>query len=159
MINKDYIEALMNTYSCNINKNIECNKRNCICNDGPCKRVSDFKYAKKTLLNYIKRIINKIRGYTDMNKSELKIEIDKDEALKDIRKVKKEVRQAVKECTFEINKLELKRRDILVIKVHSFFKANDMKRMKKELEKQLHRKVLLINDGIDIGHIISYRRK
>ena len=95
MINKTFIKTLIETYSCDINKNTECSKRNCICNNGPCKRVVEFKYAKKTPLNYIKRIINKIRGVYRLNKSEsiykLKIEIDKDEALKDIRKVKKEV--------------------------------------------------------------------
>lgn len=97
-----------------------------------------------------------------MNKSEskhkLKIEIDKDEALKDLRRIKKEVKEVVKECTFKINKLELKRKDILVIKVHAFLKENDMKNMKKNLEKQLHRRVLLINHGLDIDHVISYRK-
>ena len=89
----------------------------------------------------------------------LKIEIDKDEALKDIREVKKEVKETVKECTFELNKLELKRKDILVIKLHAFYKAKDIEIMKKQLEKQLHRKVLLIDDKIDISHVISYKKK
>lgn len=62
MISKAEIKARLETYSCNIYKNIECKKRNCICNNGPCKRVVDFKYAKRTPLNYIKRIINIIRG-------------------------------------------------------------------------------------------------
>ena len=34
-----------------------------------------------------------------------------------------------------------------------------MKRIKKELEKQLHRRVLLIDDRINIDHVISYRKK
>lgn len=62
MISKNYIKALMNTYSCNTNKNTRCNKKNCICNNGPCKRVIEFKYAKRTPLNYIKRLINILRG-------------------------------------------------------------------------------------------------
>ena len=88
----------------------------------------------------------------------LKIEIDKDEALKDIKEVKKEVKELVKECTFELNKLELKRKDILVIKLHAFYKAKDIEWMKKQIEKQLHRKVLLLNDTVDISHVISYKK-
>lgn len=93
------------------------------------------------------------------NSCKLKIEIDKNEALKDIREVKKEVKELVKECTFELNKLELKRKDILVIKLHALYKAKDIEIMKKQLEKQLHRKVLLIDDKIDISHVISYKKK
>lgn len=89
----------------------------------------------------------------------LKIEIDKDQVLKDIREVKKEVKELVKECTFELNKLELKRKDILAIKLHALYKAKDIEIMKKQLEKQLHRKVLLIDDQIDISHVISYKKK
>ena len=62
MISKTEIKARLETYSCNINKNIECNKRHCICNNAECKRTTNFKYAKRTPLNYIKRIINKNRG-------------------------------------------------------------------------------------------------
>lgn len=89
----------------------------------------------------------------------LKIEIDKEEALRDIREVKKEVKELIKECTFELNKLELRRKDILVIKVHALCKAKDIEIIKKQLEKQLHRKVLLIDDKIDISHVISYKKK
>lgn len=62
MISKTEIKARLETYSCNISKNIECNKRYCICHNGECKRTTDFKYAKRTPLNYIKRVINTIRG-------------------------------------------------------------------------------------------------
>lgn len=89
----------------------------------------------------------------------IKLELNKDEILKDIREVKKELNIIVKECTFELNKLELKRKDILVIKLHSLYKTKDAEIMKKQLEKQLHRKVLLINDNMDISHIISYKKK
>lgn len=60
MISKDYIKAVMETYSCNIKKNNKCNKRYCICNNGPCERTTEFKYAKKTLENYLKRLCNLI---------------------------------------------------------------------------------------------------
>ena len=53
-INKAVLKALLNTYSCDIKKNNECNKRYCICNNGECKRTTNYVYAKKTLWNYIK---------------------------------------------------------------------------------------------------------
>ena len=62
MISKTYINALMKTYTCDIKKNKVCNKKYCVCNNGPCKRVVDFKYAKRTPSNNIKRLINIIRG-------------------------------------------------------------------------------------------------
>lgn len=89
----------------------------------------------------------------------IKLKLNKDEILKDIIEVKKKVKDTVKECTFELNKLELKRKDILVIKLHGLYKAKDIEIMKKQLEKQLHRKVLLIDDKIDISHVISYKKK
>ena len=42
MISKTYINALMKTYTCDIKKNKVCNKKYCVCNNGPCKRVVDF---------------------------------------------------------------------------------------------------------------------
>ena len=62
MISKSYIKASMNIYSCNINKNTECNKKDCISKKKKKKKTTEFKYAKRTPLNYIKRIINIIRG-------------------------------------------------------------------------------------------------
>lgn len=47
-------------YSCNIKKNINCNKRNC--SKEHCNKTTKYKYARKTLINYIKKTINKIRG-------------------------------------------------------------------------------------------------
>ena len=49
-------------YSCNRKKNIVCKANNCCVNDGFCSFTSEWKYAKKTPLNYIKRLINIIRG-------------------------------------------------------------------------------------------------
>lgn len=92
-------------------------------------------------------------------KKEDSYKINKEEILKDIRDIKKEVKDTVKNCEYEISKLRLKRKDILVIKIHALYKASDMKIIKKNLEKQLHRRVLLINDLIDIDHVISYRKK
>ena len=75
----------------------------------------------------------------------LKIEIDKDEALKDIREVKKEVKELVKECTFELNKLELKRKDILIVKYDMYLKDSDKNKIEKTLKNKLHRKVIVLD--------------
>ena len=64
-LSKKYIDTWLRVYSCDVDKNIKCNKRNCaICyEDGyGCTNTTQYKYAKKTLLNFIKRIINKMRG-------------------------------------------------------------------------------------------------
>lgn len=89
----------------------------------------------------------------------LNFELNKDEIIKDLKEIKKEVKSTTKEIQFDIKKLKLKRKDILVIKLHGFYKAKDIEIMKKQLEKQLHRKVLLIDDKIDISHVISYKKK
>lgn len=63
-MNKEYINAKL-TYSCNHIKYKECPKTICAyCyEDGyGCKHTSKYKYAKKNPLNFIKKIINKMRG-------------------------------------------------------------------------------------------------
>lgn len=57
---KEHIEKIAEVYSCNIKKNIKCKKRNC--SKECCNKTTQYKYAKKTPINYIKKIINKIRG-------------------------------------------------------------------------------------------------
>lgn len=89
----------------------------------------------------------------------LNFELNKDEIIKDLKEIKKEFKSTAKEIQFDIKKLKLKRKDILVIKLHGFYKAKDIEIMKKQLEKQLHRNVLLIDDKIDISHVISYKKK
>lgn len=51
-------------YSCNYKKNKECKKSYCQYLDGiyGCTNTTKWKYAKRTPLNYIKRIINMLRG-------------------------------------------------------------------------------------------------
>lgn len=64
-LSRKYIEAWSRIYSCDVNKNIECNKKNCaICHEDGygCTNTTQYKYAKKTPLNFIKKIINKMRG-------------------------------------------------------------------------------------------------
>lgn len=54
------INVLLDLYSCDINKNIECKKNNC--DKVFCSKTTKYKYAKKTALNFIKKIINQMRG-------------------------------------------------------------------------------------------------
>lgn len=54
------INIWLHLYSCDINKNIECKKNNC--DKDFCSKTTKYKYAKKTPLNFVKKIINKIRG-------------------------------------------------------------------------------------------------
>lgn len=64
-MNKKQIKTLLGIYSCNVKKNIKCNKKNCaICHFDKygCTNTTQYRYAKKTPLNFIKKIINKIRG-------------------------------------------------------------------------------------------------
>ena len=64
-LNRRYIEAWLRAYSCDVEKNRECNKKNCTicCEDRyGCTNTTKYKYAKKTPLNFLKKIINKIRG-------------------------------------------------------------------------------------------------
>lgn len=64
-LNRKYIDAWLKLYSCNVEKNKECNKKNCaVCHKDRygCTNTTQYKYANKSLLNFIKKIINKIRG-------------------------------------------------------------------------------------------------
>ena len=62
MVNCKYIIKLSEIYSCNCKKNTQCKARNCCTNNGPCSHTTEWRYAKRTPLNYIKRIINIVRG-------------------------------------------------------------------------------------------------
>ena len=83
----------------------------------------------------------------------LKVDIEIDNALKQLRQVKKEVKEVVKECDYELNKLYLKRKDILVVKLNVIFKQTTIKQIEKELRKKLHRKVLVLNKDIELETI------
>jgi len=55
------IKVRLKTYSCDVVKNVKCNKNNCYIMQKAyceCKRTTNFEYAKRTPWNYIKRIIN-----------------------------------------------------------------------------------------------------
>lgn len=53
-------KSIIKTYSCDINKNKKCNKKHCICNGGECRRTTKFEYAKRTPINYIKKVLNNV---------------------------------------------------------------------------------------------------
>ena len=64
-VNKEEIDALLKIYSCNVEKNKKCNKKHCAIYQTDrygCRHTTQYKYAERTLLNFIKKIINKIRG-------------------------------------------------------------------------------------------------
>ena len=65
-MSRKYIDTCLRVYSCDVTKNIKCNKKNCAiyCKDEyGCTNTTQYKYAKKTLLNFIKKIINKRKEY------------------------------------------------------------------------------------------------
>lgn len=57
-----YINTMFKIYKCDYKNNDVCKKTCCICNNGECSHTTQYKYAKKNVLNYIKKIINKLRG-------------------------------------------------------------------------------------------------
>lgn len=64
-MDRKYIDVWLRVYSCDVDKNIECNKKNCaICHFDKygCTNTTQYRYAKKTPLNFVKKIINKTRG-------------------------------------------------------------------------------------------------
>lgn len=89
----------------------------------------------------------------------LKVDIEIENALQQLRTIKKEVKEVVKECDYELNKLSLKRKDILVVKLNGMFKQETINHIEKELKKKLHRKVIVINNNVDFFKIESDRRR
>ena len=62
MVSIEYIIKKLEVYSCNHRKNKECRKAHCNICGGPCYHTTEWKYAKKTPLNYIKRLIKSIKN-------------------------------------------------------------------------------------------------
>lgn len=78
----------------------------------------------------------------------LNVDIQIDNTLKQLRQIKQEVKKVVKECTYEIKKLKLKRKDILIVKMNAFLKDDDKDRLEKRLKKKLHVKVLVLDNSV-----------
>lgn len=88
------------------------------------------------------RLFNKEDTY------KVNLEINKDGILKDLKEIKEEVKATTKQINFDIKKLKLKRKDILIIKVDMFLKDSDKDKMEQRLKKKLHRKVLVLDNRV-----------
>ena len=75
----------------------------------------------------------------------INLEINKDEVLKDIKEIKKEIESIIKNVKYNINKLRLRRKDILIVKVDVILKDTDKDKIEQRLKKKLHRKVLVLD--------------
>ena len=83
----------------------------------------------------------------------LDVELNIEDSLKQLRELKEEVKSITNEIEFDLKKLRLRRKDILVVRLNGMFKANDKMKIEKQLLKKLHRKVLVIDDSINLFSI------
>lgn len=85
----------------------------------------------------------------------LNFELNKDEIIKEIKEIKEEVKSTTKEIQFDIKKLKLSRKDILIVHMNMFLKDTDKDKIEKRLKKKLHRKVLVLDNSVrDIGAVV-----
>lgn len=87
------------------------------------------------------------------DKYTLDVELNIEDSLKQLRELKEEVKSTTNEIKFDLKKLRLRRKDILVVRLNGMFKANDKMKIEKQLLKTLHRKVLVIDDSINLFSI------
>lgn len=87
------------------------------------------------------------------DKYTLDVELNIEDSLKQLRELKEEVKSTTNEIEFDLKKLRLRRKDILVVRLNGMFKANDKMKIEKQLLKKLHRKVLVIDDSINLFSI------
>lgn len=66
---------------------------------------------------------------------------------------KEDGKSTTNEIKFDLKKLRLRRKDILVVRLNGMFKANDKMKIEKQLLKKLHRKVLVIDDSVNLFSI------
>lgn len=83
----------------------------------------------------------------------LDVELNIEDSLKQLRELKEEVKSTTKEIKFDLKKLRLRRKDILVVRLNAMFKANDKMKIEKQLSKKLHRKVLVIDNSVNLFSI------
>ena len=83
----------------------------------------------------------------------LDVELNIEDSLKQLRELKEEVKSTTNEIEFDLKKLRLRRKDILVVRLNGMFEANDKMKIEKQLLKKLHRKVLVIDDSINLFSI------
>lgn len=59
---KDF-DKWLKIYSCKVERNVECIKSHCAKEKGyGCTNTTQYKYAKRTPLNILKKLINQMRG-------------------------------------------------------------------------------------------------
>lgn len=85
---------------------------------------------------------------------EFNIKTNKEEVLKDFKEIKQEAEKLIRETEYTLNKITLKRKDVLVIRVDMLLKEEDKRAIEERLKKKLHRKVLVLDNFVkDIGVI------
>lgn len=78
----------------------------------------------------------------------IRLEVNKDEVLKDIKEIKKETGSIIKDAEYNINKIRLKRKDILIVKYDMYLKDSDKNKIEKTLKNKLHRKVIVLDKSV-----------
>ena len=58
----------------------------------------------------------------------LDVELNIEDSLKQLRELKEEVKSTTNEIEFDLKKLRLRRKDILVVRLNGMFKANDKRK-------------------------------
>ena len=89
------------------------------------------------------------------DKYTLDVELNIEDSIKQLRELKEEVKSTNNEIEFDLKKLRLKRKDILVVRLSGMFKTNDKMKIEKQLLKKLHRKVLVIDDSVKLFSIVK----
>ena len=82
------------------------------------------------------------------------VELNVEDSLKELKRLRQEVKDTANEIDFSIKKLSIKRKDILVVKLNGMFKQDTKMKIEKQLKKKLHRKVLVIDNLMEL-HLIE----
>lgn len=120
-------------YSCNYNKNIQCKKTNCkysLCG-GDCSKTTQWEYAKRTPLNYIKHHISK----------------------------GKESKQDITKIINKIDITNVTENNILFFKVATYLSTKDIEVLTKGLEEQTKCKCVLLPMGMELSANIEIIHK
>ena len=86
---------------------------------------------------------------------EIILDINKEKAIKDLKEIKAEAESIIKDMDYSIGKLRLKRKDILIVKMDQLISPQYKAMIEKQLKKQLHRKVIVIDKTINSMSVIE----
>ena len=78
----------------------------------------------------------------------IRLEVNKDEVLKDIKEIKKETGSIIKDAEYSINRIKLNRKDILIVRYDMYLKDSDKNKIEKTLKNKLHRKVIVLDKSV-----------